>query len=210
MKKLQQSRIEDPRFRKTLLEKIRSIDSVISPSERHKYSIKDAKVGTVLKIEDEYWLVEDIAKYIETTEDFKKDKDWIVTELKLLSLRDGRIVYLEYEEDDEIEVTITDQELKFKDLSDDLGEAIDEDDLDEIADQEDSIFFKGEEYAYDDDWAARYEPSKGKEYNVYFYDFEAGEYGITIEEWQDDDSCEYSIWRYKYLPEEMIEIVALD
>jgi hypothetical protein len=107
----------------------------------------------------------------------------------------GAVGHFEWEIDDELEVCITLDQIKFKRLTDEEGQPIDEDDLDQIVEDEDTIVYAGETFDYDDDWAAVYRRN-GKEEKVYMYEFvnNRSSLFITIEEWQDGDKEEYRIY----------------
>lgn len=170
-------------------------DKVLSKEEQSRLTIMDAGVGACFTCFDNTYIVQEINTYQEASDNYSKLKDYFVTELTCLCLETGAVGHFEWEFDDELEVCITLDQTKFKRLTDDEGQPIDEDDLDQIVDDEDSIVYAGETYDYDDDWAAVYRRN-GREERVYMYEFVNNRSAlfITIEEWQDGDKEEYRIY----------------
>ena len=173
-------------------------DKMLSPEEQTGLTIMDAGVGDCFTCFECTYFIQEINKYQEASEDYSKLKDYFVTELTCLCLETGAVGHFEWEIDDELEVSITLNQTKFKRLTDDEGQPIDEDDLDQIVEDEDSIVYAGETFDYDDDWAAVYRRN-GKEEKVYMYEFvnERSTMFLTIEEWQDEDKEEYRIYASK-------------
>ncbi|WP_321494949.1 DUF4178 domain-containing protein [uncultured Desulfobacter sp.] len=170
-------------------------DKVLSKEEQSRLTIMDAGVGGCFTCFDNTYIIQEINTYQEASDNYSKLEDFFVTELTCLCLETGVLGHFEWEFDDELEVCITLDQTKFKRLTDDEGQPIDEDDLDQIADDEDSIVYAGETYDYDDDWAAVYRRN-GREERVYMYEFvnNLSALFITIEEWQDGDKEEYRIY----------------
>ncbi|UCD31866.1 MAG: DUF4178 domain-containing protein [Desulfobacterales bacterium] len=175
---------------------IRNIDpSIIIPSqERYKYTIKDMTSGGIFRLNNATYLVLEVGAYIETDESFTKTLDWTGHELKVFCLETGHIHNLEWEEDDEIDVSLTLSEVEFSKLQYDDGEAIaaDSDDLDEIVDKGWEIKLLGELFTYKDDYAAWYtREGSDKREKVYFYDFEAEDgRELSIETWISENEKE--------------------
>lgn len=141
------------------------------------------------------YFVRDLNKYEETSEDFKVKKGYFVHELACLCLETGQTVHFEWEIDDELEVSITVERFSFRQLKDDSGGAIDEDDLDQIAEDKDVILINDEKFWYEDDWAAVYYRGDKQEH-VYMYEFENENKTrfLTIEEWSGSGRDEYQIY----------------
>ena len=183
------------------IDRIRQVapSGVMKEMERHRYTIKDVGVGGVINVGLVTYLVTGKSSYIETNDDFSKEKGDPWHELTLVRLDSGETCYIEWEEDDELVIYFTQKRLKFRDLRDDEGVGIDEDDLDQIVNDGDSVFYEGVEYAYDDDYAARYtrggqgRDTKGDK--VYFYEFcaENGD-AVTVEEWKDGKDYSYELF----------------
>ena len=170
-------------------------DKVLSKEEQAQLTIMDAGEGDCFTCLGSTYFIQEINKYQETSEDYSKLKDYFITELTCLCLETGTVGYFEWEIDDELELSITLEQIKFKQLADDDGRSIDEDDLDQIVEDEDCIVYDGETFDYDDDWAAVYRRN-GKEEQVYMYEFvnDLSSMFLTIEEWQDGDKEEYRIY----------------
>nr|WP_319392158.1 DUF4178 domain-containing protein [uncultured Desulfobacter sp.] len=183
-------------------------DKVLSPEEQIRLTIMDAGVGDCFTCLGNTYFIQEINKYQEAKGDYSKLKDYFVTELTCLCLETGAVGHFEWEIDDELEVTITLNQTKFNRLTDDEGQPIDEDDLDQIVDDEDSIIYAGQTFEYDDDWAAVYRRND-KEERVYMYEFvnDLSSMFLTIEEWQDEDKEEYRIYISK--PVEPAEITLI-
>ena len=170
-------------------------DKVLSQEEQTRLTIMDAGVGDCFICFDSTYFIQEVNTYQEASEDYSKLKDYFITELTCLCLETGAVGHFEWEIDDELEVGITLDQTKFNRLTDDEGHPIDEDDLDQIVADEDSIVYAGEAYDYDDDWAAVYRRN-GKEEQVYLYEFinNRSSLFITIEAWQDEDKEAYRIY----------------
>jgi hypothetical protein len=183
-------------------------DNMLSKEEQVRLTIMDAGVGDFFTCFGSTYIIQEINKYQEASEDYSKLKDYFVTELTCLCLETGAVGHFEWEIDDELEVCITLDQIKFKRLTDEEGQPIDEDDLDQIVEDEDTIVYAGETFDYDDDWAAVYRRN-GKEEKVYMYEFvnNRSSLFITIEEWQDGDKEEYRIYISK--PVNPLELVLI-
>lgn len=191
---------------------VRKMTGVIPEKERFNYSIKDIKAGGYFRISGKVYLVEEISSYREFDENFTKKRDYSWNELKLFCINTGETINVEWEEDDVLEVSLTTVKLKFKDIRDDENGEIDEDDLDQISKEEDSLFYGKKEFSYDDDYAAKFYRGDDKEGDkVYFYDFEAKDGTcLTIEEWGDDESgYKYEIYLSSMVDPADIEVLAL-
>ena len=168
---------------------IRSIDpgAIIRPDNRYRYDVTSLGPGGTFRLDHHTYLVLGVGIYREMDDQFKKTFEWTGHELKTVCLETGVGHHLEWEKDDEIEVSVTTREIRFSDLCYDDGEPIarDSDDLDEIAEKKWEVVVQGKTYDYEDDYAAGYDPGGGsKRENVYFYDFEAGDgEQLSIEVW---------------------------
>lgn len=208
---VQQKRRLDQQF-----EHIRSLDSgaIVPEKERYRLTVKDVKVGGVLKLDEHHFKVTSIGSYTEMTdESYRKPTAWQWSELKLFCLETGEVKFLEWEEDDEIEISTTVKKVDFQDLKDDLDDPIDEDDLEDMVDKEESITYAGATYAYADDYPVVFrrdvnDPASEK-LNVYFYDFKRDETeSLTIEEWQSGGDKEaYDIFISRSVDPDSIEVL---
>ena len=176
---------------------IRTLDrkDLVPGEEISRLSIRDAGPGAFFTYLDQTWWVREIASYTETSEDFKTPQDYVIHELTCLCLESGETVYFEWEYDDVLEVSMTRERLSFRHLTDEAGESIDGDDLDQIADDKDCVVVNDQTFWYEDDWAAVFNRG-GKQEKAYVYEFEneAGSVFLTIEEWQGSGREEYRIY----------------
>lgn len=186
-------------------------------NERSRFNITDVKNGGYINFGNKDYLVEGVSLYQEHNWKLTKEKDSQSFELDLLCLKTGERTSMEWEKDDEVESSLTLTQIKMSQLLDDAGAKIDKDDLDEIVEEEDSVFFNGKEYEYEDDWAAMYYRDCGeKGIRVRFIEFEAkdGE-SITIEAWMDgppgdeDTEIEYEVFTAQPLDTNSIEVLSL-
>lgn len=170
-------------------------EHLISRDDQMTLTIKDAGTQTFFDYEDDTYLVRDVSQYQETSEDFQQKLDYVVHELTCLNLNTGVNRFFEWEFDDELEISLTLDRFSFKDLADDQGARIDEDDLDQIADDKDAIVLGREKFWYEDDWTSVYSRD-GKEEKVVMYEFEneAGTKFLTIEAWSGSGKDAYQIY----------------
>ncbi len=170
-------------------------DKLVPEQEKVQLTIKDAGIHSFFSYLGNTYFTKSLDKYEETSDDFKKKKGYFVYELTCLCLETGQTANFEWEFDDELEVYMTLERLSFRNLKDDVGESIDEDDLDQIADDKDVIIINGEKFWYEDDWASVYYRGDREE-KVYMYEFEteSGNKFLTIEEWSGSGKDEYQIY----------------
>lgn len=198
---------------------IRAIDpaSVIPSNERSRASIKTVGTGGVLRFNRKTFLVTGIARYDELQEKGNRKTGYFWFELTLVDLASGLTSFLEWEKDDTIECYLTERTLSWRDLKDDEGAAVDEDDLEQISDDEDSLRFGTSTYEYDDDCPAVFvrvsgegRQKKGGE-KVWLYDFTGpNDSCITIEEWEESkNNWSYEIYLSRKLAPSAIEIISL-
>jgi len=168
---------------------------LVSGPDKSALTIKNAGKKSCFEYLGKTYVVKDLSRYEETSDDFKKKQGYFITELACFCLETGETVYFEWEFDDSLEVCMTLDRFTFRNLKDDEGGPIDEDDLDEIADTRDRVVINGESFFYEDDWASIYSRD-GKEERVYMYEFEneTGTLFLTIEEWSGEGREEYQIY----------------
>lgn len=192
--------------------------SPLQPNERVNLDVTNLKVGGYLNLRKENWKVIRIGSYLEVRwSDFSKRKKMEITyELTLFSLKTGSVHYLEYYVDDEVEVTFTDAEIKYKDITFN-GKPLKFHTLMEISDEEEgTLYFNGKAFHYSEDetLAAQYfkDFENGNEPDfVRLYEFEAkdGTY-LTVECWfaeQDEDKCEIKAYLSSDVDNSEIEIL---
>ncbi|WDP91379.1 MAG: DUF4178 domain-containing protein [Desulfobacter sp.] len=184
-------------------------DRLVTEAEASALTLMDAEEGTFFTyLGDTYYVMEKNI-YQEMSEDFAVPQDYTMTELTCLSLTTGATGHFEWEYDDELEISVTLDRINFRRLTDEEGQTIDEDDLDQIVDDEDAVVYAGEKFYYEDDWAAVYRRG-GKEEQVHMYEFEdeSGTLSITIEEWKGSSKEEYRIYVSKPIIPGDITIIA--
>ncbi len=182
---------------------------LVSTQEKTDLGIKEAYKNAFFDYLGNTYFVKDLNKYEETSEDFKSKKGYFIHELNCLCLETGQMVNFEWEFDDELEISMTLDRLSFRDLKDDEGQAIDEDDLDPIAEQKDVIVINGEKFWYEDDWAAIYYRGT-KEEKVYMYEFENENHTrfLTVEEWSGSGKDQYQIYTSSPVAPNAIDIIS--
>ncbi len=179
----------DPAASKSFEERFETIrrlnpEQIVGNKEKNSLTIMDIKEGGFFLFDNKTFFIRQICPYHETSEDFSKKLDYTIFEVNCLCLETGENVNFEWEYDDELEVSCTLKRLSFKSLTDENGEAVDADDLDQIVDDNDLIMFENEKFWYEDDWPGLY-ICKKREEKVYMYEFENEKHSksITIEEW---------------------------
>jgi hypothetical protein len=188
----------------------------MAEADRHQYDIRDLKVGGYFTLKKENWKVLSLSRYQETKWNFTKDKKYQLWELEIISLKSAEIRYIEWGFDDDLEIYISQDQLKFRDLKDEeTDKRIGKSDLDRISDQEGGVTYKGQVYWYEDNesWAAKfYRNNKVDEPElVRFYEFET-EKGdsLTIESWHDEDDRECEIWTSSEVQSHDIQVLQLE
>ena len=179
---------------------IRAMPDPIPARERYRHTIEDVVVGAYLRVGREIHRIESANLYRE------KGSQW--TELELLGLESGETVWVEWEKDDEVEVSVSGRELSLSDLG------VSSDQVEEMSEAESGrISFEGKSFHYDDDYGAQFHRDGGDASEpVYFYDFETPDerFCLSVEEWGSAaDGYEYVAFVSEYIEPDTIEIVAL-
>jgi hypothetical protein len=196
------------------LDAIRTLtrENRVPPGDRFKYSIKDINPGGFVRLNNDVCYVMAGGRYDEWDEQYKKKQDYAAHEYRLRNMCTGQIILLEWDEEDQVvSACASVKKLKWSELADEAGEAIDEDDLEQMG-SGDGIKYNGKDFWYDDDWAAKYVPSgKRNGEKAWIYEFEAkdGEM-LTIEEWGGGQKAEdYEIWHCLSIDPDTIEVLAV-
>lgn len=154
---------------------IRAMPPLLPKPDRQKANIKQVTGGGYLRLNDTVYRVETRHRYADA-----EGYEWF--ELVLLSLNDCRQYYLEWEEDDELEVSFTVRELSLSDLG--LASS----DLDRFDDEEQGQFsYDGVSYIYDESDKARFFKDGGAEgEELYYWDFtdKAKQKFVSVERWR--------------------------
>lgn len=156
--------------------------------------IRQVMAGGFLELENSTYKVMERYRYLEVKwGNFNKKKsEYWVTEFKLLNVLTGETVYLEWEDDDQLEIYLTTKVIRLKDISY-HGSAVKTADLVEMADEEEgTVVVNGTSYHYseDDTWAAlfyRENDTEGEPVRFYEFSSDSNE-SLTIEAWEDEDS----------------------
>lgn len=168
-------------------------------AKRKTFDIRNLKKGGYVDWNDQTWLVQNVYLYLDVKwKDFsKRKKDYWVTELELVSLNTGKECFVEWEYDDELEVSQTDSIVQLRDIQYD-GRSIKHKDLEDIAEEEEGeVIIDGTRYFYveDDTWAGLFMKDEGSKNNAsnngtpmraYEFASEKDTY-LTIETWHEDD-----------------------
>lgn len=190
---------------------IRSLEkkAIIPASEKTGLTLQSAGKNSFFEYNGSTYFVKDLNSYEETSEDFKNKKGYFIHELTCLCIETGQLVNFEWEFDDELEISMTLDRLSFRNLKDESGEAVDEDDLDQIADDRDAVVAGKEKFWYEDDWPALY--YKGdREEKVYMYEFEneSRTKFLTIEEWSGSGRDQYRIYTSNPVDPNAVDIIS--
>lgn len=156
-------------------------------------SITEVKAGGYLDIEGNTYLVKQLHRYLDVKwNNFaKRKKDYWVTELQLFNLLSAEDTFLEWEYDDEVEISLTLSQVKLRDILFN-GAAITRKNIEDIAEEEQgTVVCRGVKYHYSDDetWAALFyrEDSQAAE-KVRMYEFSSNnDQYLTIELWENED-----------------------
>lgn len=163
-------------------------------AERKSFDIRNLKKGGYVDWDVQTWLVQNIYLYLDVKwKDFsKRKKDYWVTELELYSLNTGKVRFVEWEYDDELEVSQTDSIVQLRDIQYD-GRSIKHRDLEEIAEEEEGeVIVDGTTYFYveDDTWAGLFMKAggskEGTKMRAYEFASRKDTY-LTIETWHEED-----------------------
>lgn len=172
---------------------VRGISPTLSAKDC-KQDIRHVKKGGYLEIKSETYLVTQVFRYLEVKwNSFKKKKnEYWATEFQLFNVITGEKTFIEWEFDDELEVSQTVSDVQLRELSEN-GKPISRKTLDKIAEEEHGILkYNGMNYYYveDDTWAAlfyRNESDTPLQVRMYEFKGDDGSY-LTLELWEDEDS----------------------
>ena len=135
---------------------IRQMPVPMSEADQIQISIIDVRVGGYIQIGNEVYYADEMNRYSETWDG--RTTEW----LRLTSLVSGKICYLEWEEDDSIEIYIYTELLKLQALG--IGSR----DLEE----EEDFSYGAELFRYDDDNDATfYRDRSGNGERYYYWDY---------------------------------------
>lgn len=174
------------------IDAIRTLN-ILPDDEIKALSIKDAVAGSFVEFGNETFKVLSVSHYLEVKwKNFKRKKqDYLITELELFSLEKGEKSFLEWEEDDELEISHTRITPKLRELTSD-GRKLTIQMLEDIAEEEEGqVSYQGKvfDYSEDDSWAGLFSRSKEFDQGIPMraYEFEsAKDECLTIETWHEE------------------------
>ncbi len=168
--------------------------AINSDGARPTGNITTVEKGGHIALDSQCYQIVKTSRYLDVRwKDFsKRKKDYWVTELTLFNVLTGETSHIEWEIDDELEVSFTLERISLLNVKFDKGH-LKYSDLEAIAEEEEgTVSYKGDNFHYDEDetWAALYygndddEPQK-----VRMFEFSGdGDKGLTIELWEDEGS----------------------
>jgi len=178
---------------------IRKLKNVIPQSERHNYNLLQVEKGGFFRLGGRLYLVQDIYTYEERNKKGKVTWQW--QELELYDIENGMVKYLELEDDDGLEITLSNSEVKIRELHTNFKNI-----LSIVDNEEGHIKYKDVSYYYEDDSKAYFIKS-GKEQVVTLYEFESDENEyITVEAWG-NEADEYEVYHSIPVDEKNVEIL---
>jgi hypothetical protein len=177
---------------KARLDTIRQLN-VLPESKASKLSVKDLVQGSFLAMGEDVFKVESVSRYLDVkwSSFAPRKNDYVITELELFSVNSGDKVYLEWEEDDELEIFLTTDLVKLREISV-SGKTLTTSLLEDIAEEEEgvvSVNGVSYEYSEEDTWAGRFSKSgdlkDGTPMRAYEFESNDGK-SLTIETWHED------------------------
>jgi len=188
-----------------------SPNDLLPEQERYTHSIMELKPGGFIKFENSVFRVKDISTYRETDTTYRKELGSIMVGVKLFCVNTGDMITMSMKDDTVITAGLTTRQVRFKELDSYSGDRLDEDDLDQICSDEDAVYYYGDGYHYNNDWAARhYKGGDTEGEPVYIYGFAAedGTY-LRIEKRMVGDREKYEVYLNRTIDPDSIEILAL-
>lgn len=176
---------------------IKKMPVILPSTDRSNYDIKKVGQGGYLRFNGQVFKVMEKNRYEDESED-----EWF--ELKLFCLNSGEQVYIEWEVDDNLEVSITTDKLALTSLG------ITRADLTYADEEEEGEFdYQGKTYYYEDSGDVTFYRKcgdKGDEFYVWEFLDETEDISLTIEEW---DEGEFSVSKSQALDPDAIDILIL-
>ena len=177
---------------KVRLDTIRELN-VLTESKARKLSVKDLVEGSFLELDKNVFKVKSVSRYLDVkwSSFAPRKNNYVITEIELFSINSGEKGYLEWEEDDELEIYLTTDLVKLRDISV-SGKILTTSLLEDIAEEEEGVVsFNGVSYEYseEDTWAGRFSKSGDLKDGIPMraYEFESNDgKSLTIETWHED------------------------
>lgn len=180
----------------------RELPVTIPFAKRSTKRIEDMSKGTFFRFEGNVWLVRRVDQY-------RESDGFTWKEMQILNLHTGNVSYLEWEVDDEIEISYTISSMKMHDVKNKSNLSVDMNEIKKMADDEHgSLFYAEKQFKYDDDYKVEYlqegrSPEKAK-----FFDFVSFDgYCISFERWGEKNAYEYQTWLSRLVKRKEIEII---
>ncbi|MCI5108430.1 MAG: DUF4178 domain-containing protein [Candidatus Pacebacteria bacterium] len=191
-------------------DRIRRLQKPLSKEEAVNATIKDIKKGGFLEFQGTTYEVISVGLYTETNKDYSQKKKFFSVELELVDVMSGKTLWMEWEEDDEVEICVSQSRHSLREVRNEDGDVIS--DPWDYTDEGECLVFQGISYWYDDDWPSVYKrEGQDDEDKVYMHDFES-ENGtcLSIEKWiDDDDTCEFQVYVSKNVRASEIQILQI-
>jgi hypothetical protein len=177
---------------KQRLKAIRDLD-LTQTFEPARLNIKKLDNNGFLEMSGETFKVINVSRYLDVKwEGFKKRKtEYWVTELELVNLVSGETLFVEWEVDDELEISKTVAEIKMREIEF-QNKPLTRKELEAISEEEfGEVSCRGKKYSYveEDTWAALFFRDKNADaLPVRMYAFESDDNSyLTVESWEDGD-----------------------
>jgi hypothetical protein len=161
---------------------IRQLKNPIDANNQQKNDILKIKIGSFIEHENKLFYIKDKITY-EEKKGSKVVDSW--SEFELISLQEnGAIYFCEIEEDDGLKIYFSGQMIKLRELNIRKGS------IKRIIKNEDSVFYKSNEFYYDDDYTAFIQQTNEA---VKFVEFEDDYLNyLTVEEYEDGEMRAYA------------------
>lgn len=178
--------LADKRTLEAQIAAIREMPPVMPKAESAALSVKDFKPGTHFLLEGKLYKVTAKHRY-------QEGKNYVWWEFSILCISTGELTFIEWEEDDYLEVCLTERcGVSLRELG------IHGDNAKGFVDSEQDIEYDGRTYEYDDDCKARFfRDDQGEGEKVWIVDYECGDSFLTLERWknEEEDSWEAALSR---------------
>lgn len=180
---------------------IRRLRHPVESGKRHHQDLTALEKDGFITLDGTLYWVRDLFTYEERNK--KGRTTWRWHEAELFDIERGTVRYLEFENDDGLEISVTEQALKMRELGTTIGT------VRSIAAQEEgTLHYRGTPYYYEDHYKAYFLRS-GDEQEVMLYEFESDDdQYITVEAWG-EAADEYEVFHSLPVDEARIEVVAL-
>jgi hypothetical protein len=185
----------DPALR-LRLDAIRQMPELLPEGDRRRVSVKQVGAGGYLRIDEGVYRVDGRYRYV-----VGKNDEWY--ELALFNLGDCSTTYLEWYEDDGLELSLQHEELSLQDVG------VTKEMLARFDDDEAGRFvFRGISYVYkESDAAIFYRDPEDEGEKLYYWDFKGSDSTtLGFERW---GTSEYKVYLSRKLPQVNVEILAL-